>query len=163
MQPDEQPTQAPEGPFRSILVPYDGSPHAELALERAIELARRDHAWLTLMFVAFHPDVDPGSDNPWLEEEARRGEQLLERAAARVPEGIPHHTLVRRGHVADELLRRVEAAEHDLVVMGSRGFGPARALLLGSVSRRVVHRSPVPVIAVHCERREPQPRSNPFD
>ena len=83
---------------------------------------------------------------PESEEEA---EVLLERAAARVPGEIPVATIVRSGQAADAILHRVGAAEHDLVVMGSRGRGAIRSLLLGSVSRMVVHRSPVPVIVAH--------------
>jgi nucleotide-binding universal stress UspA family protein len=68
-----------------------------------------------------------------------------------VPEGIPVCTIIRHGHAPDEIVRRIEAAEHDLVVMGSRGRGPLRSLLLGSVSRAVLHRSPVRVIVVHAD------------
>jgi nucleotide-binding universal stress UspA family protein len=141
--------------YRSILVPLDDSPHAADALERAIELAQRDHAWLTLLHVIEPPHPPPvgagyvgGLLSPESEEQA---EALLGRAAARVPEGIPLHMVVRHGHAADEILRRIEAAGHDLVVMGSRGRGSIRSLLLGSVSRAVIHHSPVPVVTVHAE------------
>jgi nucleotide-binding universal stress UspA family protein len=141
--------------WRSILVPLDDSPHAAAALERAIELARRGHTWLTLLHVIEPPHPPPVSSpnfvglmSPETEEEA---EELLEQAAAHVPEGIPVHTCVRHGRAADEILRRIEAAEHDLVVMGSRGRGSLRSLLLGSVSHAVVHRSSVHVVTVHAE------------
>ena len=143
-----------ETAYRSILVPIDRSAHAVEALERAIAIARRSHAWLTLLHVVepLHPPPFGGSYVAGLitEESEEEAEALLERAAARVPEGIPVHTIVRHGRASDEILRRVEAAGHDLVVIGSRGRGQLRSLLLGSVSRGVLHGSLVPVVVVHA-------------
>jgi nucleotide-binding universal stress UspA family protein len=141
--------------YQSILVPLDDSAHAAAALDRAIELATRGHTWLTLLHVIESPHPPPvgapyvmGLMSPESKEEA---EALLERAAARIPEGIPVYKLVGHGRAADEILRRIECAGHDLVVMGSRGRGAIRSLLLGSVSRAVVHWSPVSVVTVHAE------------
>jgi nucleotide-binding universal stress UspA family protein len=61
------------------------------------------------------------------------------------------HTIVRDGNPADEILKRAEGSQHDLIVMGSRGHGGAASLLLGSVSRSVVRHSTVPVIVVHVD------------
>jgi nucleotide-binding universal stress UspA family protein len=63
-----------------------------------------------------------------------------------VPEDVPVSTVVRRGPVAKAILNRIETGEHDLVVVGSRGLGPTGSLILGSVSRAVLARSPVPVL-----------------
>jgi nucleotide-binding universal stress UspA family protein len=141
--------------YRSILVPFDGSAHAAAALDQAIDIAKGSGAWLTLLHVIEPPHLPPvggayvaGLLVPESEEEA---EALLEQAAARVPEGIRLATIVRQGHPADEIVRRIQAADHDLVVMGSRGRGPLRSLLLGSVSRAVIHRSPAPVVVAHAE------------
>jgi nucleotide-binding universal stress UspA family protein len=141
--------------YQSILVPLDDSAHAAAALDRAIELAKRGHTWLTLQHVIEPPHPPPvgapyvmGLMSPESKDEA---EALLERAAARIPEGIPVHALVGHGHAADQILRRIECAGHDLVVMGTRGRGSIRSLLLGSVSRAVVRRSPVAVVTVHAE------------
>jgi len=140
--------------YRSILVPLDGSEHAAAALERAVEIAGDCGAWLTLLHVIEPPRLPPvggayvaGLVTPESDAEA---EALLERASARVPEGLRVAAIARSGNAADEILRRIDAAAHDLVVMGSRGRGPIRSLLLGSVSRAVVHRSPVPVIVTHA-------------
>jgi nucleotide-binding universal stress UspA family protein len=140
----------------SILVPLDGSAHAAAALERAIEIAKDGHVWLTLLHVIEPPHLPPigaayvvGLVTPETDEQA---EALLERAAATVPEGIPVATIVRRGQAAEEILRRIDAAGHDLVVMGSRGRGPFRSLVLGSVSRAVHQHSPVRVITVHVDQ-----------
>jgi nucleotide-binding universal stress UspA family protein len=146
---------------RSILVPLDGSPHAASALDRAIEIAETSGARLTLLHVIEPPHLPPvggfyvvGLLSAESEEEA---EALLDRAAARVPEGIRIATIVRHGDAAEEILCRVVAACHDVVVMGSRGHGALRSLLHGSVSRAVLHRSPVPVIVVTAEVRAGTP------
>jgi nucleotide-binding universal stress UspA family protein len=142
--------------YRSILVAVDGSQHAQEALERAIALACGCDAWLTLLHVIeppHPPPLGPQYVAPLLTAESdEEAEALLEGAAAQVPEGIRVHTIVRRGHAAEEILRRAGAAGHDLVVMGSRGRGPLRSLLLGSVSRAVLHRCDVPVVVVHSDR-----------
>jgi nucleotide-binding universal stress UspA family protein len=141
--------------YRSLLVPLDGSVHAAAALERAIEIAQRSRAWITLLHVIEPPRLPPVGAHHVMgllsSESEEQAEALLERAAAQVPEGIPVCTIVWRGNAADQIVRRIEGAEHDLVVMGSRGRGPLRSLLLGSVSRAVLHRSPARVIVVHAD------------
>ena len=137
--------------FRSVLVAVDGSPAAERALAEAIDLARAEGARLTLISVAAPPRwrfaafpyVVPCVSEDELEREAR---EIVERAEARVPEDVPVSTVVRRGPAPRAILERIEAGEHDLVVLGSRGLGPTGALLLGSVSRAVLAHSPVPVL-----------------
>lgn len=151
--------------YRSILVALDGSAHSAEALEQAIAIAVRSGAWMTLLHV-IEPPHPPPIGGPYVAhlltpEREEKAEALLERAAAQVPEGIPVHSLIRRGYAAEEILRRLEAAGHDLVVMGSRGRGPVRALLLGSVSRAVLRHSPVPVLVVHADPKKAETR-RPF-
>jgi nucleotide-binding universal stress UspA family protein len=139
--------------FRSILVAVDGSEAAAKALEEAIDVARAEGARLTLINVAV-PHVysaGPYVVPPQTDEELERAAQkLLDRAEALVPDGVPVSTVVRHGPVAEAILERAEAAQHDLIVMGSRGLGPAGALLLGSVSRAVLAHSPVPVLVARA-------------
>jgi nucleotide-binding universal stress UspA family protein len=138
--------------YRSILVPIDGSQSAAAALEEAIALARDDGARLTLISVAVPPrmvfatpHIAPIQTEAELERAARR---VVERAADLVPDDVPVSTVVRSGPAAEAILDRVTSGEHDLVVMGSRGLGTAGMLVLGSVSRAVIARSPVPVHVV---------------
>jgi nucleotide-binding universal stress UspA family protein len=135
---------------RSILVALDGRSSAARVLDEAIAIARADGARLTLISVAAQPRwrftspyLVPYPTDADLESEARR---IVEQAEERVPDGVPVSTVVRRGPViAKAILDRVICGEHDLVVMGTHGRGPLLAFLLGSVSRAVAARSPVPV------------------
>jgi nucleotide-binding universal stress UspA family protein len=141
--------------FRSILVAYDGSRHAEAALDEAIDLVRSQGGRLTLIGVATRPPWVPSGYAAAMPTEAElmaEVEQRLDRVVERVPEGVPVATVVRSGSPAQEILDRIGQGQHDLVVMGSRGHGGIRTLLLGSVSRAVVYRSPVPVVIVHAAK-----------
>lgn len=141
--------------FRNILVAVDGSQAATEALEEAIELARGTGARLTLISVAVPPSRRFGWPYfiPYPTDDVlkREAQEVLERAEALVPEGVPVSTVARLGPAAAAILDRVEQGEHDLVVMGSRGLGRAGSLLLGSVSRAVLANSTVPVL-IHPAR-----------
>lgn len=139
----------------SILVAVDGSRAAAKALEEAVDLARDNGARLTLISVAVPPHwrpvgpyFVPAPNDDELEQEAR---EIVERAEELVPADVPVSAVVRRGPAAKAILERVENGEHDLVVMGSRGLGPAGSLLLGSVSRGILAHSPVPVLVVRAD------------
>jgi nucleotide-binding universal stress UspA family protein len=141
--------------FRSILVAVDGSRAAAHALEEAVELARAEGARLTLISVAEAPrwrfsGFPLAVPFPNEAQLLREAEEIVERAEAKVPEDVPVSTVVRRGSIVNEILKRIEAGEHDLVVVGSRGLGPAGSLLLGSVSRGVLAKSPVPVLVARA-------------
>ncbi len=143
--------------FRSILVPVDGSTHADAALSQAVDLARCQRARITVLAAwralvwyggAVAPvGLDVGQLESDVEVETRR---IAEAARARVPEDIDTDVVVVCDRAADAILHEVEHGGHDLVVMGSRGRGSLRSLLLGSVSLSVLHRSRVPVMIVHA-------------
>jgi len=127
-------TRIPPG---TIVVGIDGSPSADRALAWAIEVAAHEHRPLTL---AFGQDLDVLRDD---------GVAVLAAARARVAERAPElsvHEAVRETDPVTTLLRLAEDAA--LVVVGSRGRGPARRLLLGSVSAVVSKHAPCPVVVV---------------
>jgi nucleotide-binding universal stress UspA family protein len=155
-----------EALFRRILVGFDGSEHAQRALEAAIELADSGGgAWLTLICVVqpLRQVMSPGlyvAPTPSLEQLEAEARQGLERAAALVPDGIPVAKIVAHGSPARAILARIDAGAHDLVVVGSRGRDVVRSLLLGSVSLEVLTHSSVPVLIAHCtSRADPEQRT----
>src|SRR4051812_50028176 len=84
-------------------------------------------------------------------------ELRLRAAADQVPDDLPLTTRLLDGDPPRELLRAAREGEHDLIVMGSRGRGRMTSALLGSVSNRVMHDSPVPVMIVHQPRGDDGP------
>jgi nucleotide-binding universal stress UspA family protein len=53
------------------------------------------------------------------------------------------------GPEAESILKAAESSEADLIVMGTRGFGAVKGMLVGSVSRKVIHLARCPVMVVH--------------
>ena len=144
--------------FQSILVAVDGSPDADQALTQAIDLAEAEHARLTLFSAVVRPPAAAyigasGAVAATLAREAEDGTQTILRTAVdRVPEHVSVTTVLSNEPVRQALIAQIETGYHDLVVMGSRGLGALRSVLLGSVSQYVLHHSPVPVLIVHAER-----------
>jgi nucleotide-binding universal stress UspA family protein len=144
--------------FRRILVALDGSTHADEALVQAIDLAQATHGTLTLMAAVTEPStwLLTGSWTMSVNVEELRHQvekqydDLLRAAAETVPQDISCQSVVARGPAAKAIVDRLNEGKHDLVVMGSRGRGGVGSLMLGSVSHRVLHESPVPVLIVHA-------------
>ena len=136
--------------FKSILVAWDGSDHAKRALTEAVDLARTQDARLTLLSVAAPIHAWPGYVPPIAEADLESGaEQILAEGEALVPDGIAVSGRTAIGYPGTELLKRAAAANHDLIVMGSRGRGAVRSAVLGSVSHFVLNHATVPVLIVH--------------
>jgi nucleotide-binding universal stress UspA family protein len=108
----------------TVGVGYDGSPEAREALRLAGRVARAAGAELTVVSVAPVP--------------------VAEHEAAALAAGATFEAVA--GRPAAELTRR--SADLDLLVVGSRGHGPVRRLLLGSTSTRLVRDARCPVLVV---------------
>jgi len=146
--------------FQNILVAIDGSPDSEQALSQAIDLASTQHAKLTIFSAALTPPSSAylgggAAIAATVAAEAPHDtEKLLRAAVERVPEGVSVSTVQSEQPVRVSLLKQVKDGGFDLLVMGSRGRGPVRSALLGSVSHHLLDHSPVPVLIVHDGRRE---------
>jgi nucleotide-binding universal stress UspA family protein len=143
--------------FRNILVAVDGSADAQQALAQAIDLARSENARVTLFSAVASPPsvayVGVSGDvtaNLIREAEAEAG-AILRTAVERVPDDVSVVSVLSGEPVRPALVSQIAAGGHDLVVMGSRGRGALRSVLLGSVSHYVLNHSPVPVLIVHAE------------
>ena len=130
---------SPRTPTRRILVAYDGSADAELALRWAAEEARATGRGLHVV------TVDDAITSPWGAEVAHRGEDVLAGVEERLAD-LDVELETRVGHVTGELLRA--SVSDDLLVVGSRGHGRAEDLLIGSVSQHLARHAPCPVVVV---------------
>jgi nucleotide-binding universal stress UspA family protein len=143
--------------FHNILVAVDGSADADAALAHAIDLAESEHTRLTLMTaVAEIPSTAylmAGDEAGRMIENVHcQAEAVIRQARDRVPADLPVTTVLSDQPIRVALMRQLKEGHHDLVVMGSRGRGAVRAVLLGSASHYVLNHSPVPVLIVHAER-----------
>ncbi len=141
-------------PFQHLLVAYDGSTEARIALDRAIEISRSWSSRLTILTVYQPPTMWATSmmipPEPPADAERKALNDLL-REAVRTSEerglsGVRGELL--QGHAAESILGFAEGEHVDLVVMGSRGQSATARLLLGSVSDAVVHHARVAVLVV---------------
>ena len=135
-----------------IAVGWDRSPEATAALGAAIAIARSVGAELDIVEVldvqwAGTPAIIPGSGAELAAHQpAARARTRLDQVASGLPADVRAEAAVVLGDPVGELVERSEDA--DLLVLGSRGYGPRRAVLLGGVSGRVLRRSACPVIVV---------------
>jgi nucleotide-binding universal stress UspA family protein len=143
--------------FQNILLATDGSADADRALAQAIDLAESERARLTLFSAVVNPPAATylgagGGVAATLARDAESdAETMLRAAVQRVPDSVSVRTVLSHDPVRQALIRQIEEGAHDLVVMGSRGRGALRSVLLGSVSHYVLHHSPAPVLIVHAE------------
>jgi nucleotide-binding universal stress UspA family protein len=138
-----------------IVVGVDSSDHAVRALEWAIAEARLREASLQLVHAYPTPEVTamPAIISLPSDEELReaaRGtvDEALERAGG--AEGLEVDVLVEPGGAAWVITEAAQGA--DLLVLGARGLGGFRGLLLGSVSQQAATHSPCPVVIVPPEK-----------
>lgn len=145
-----------------IVVGVDASDDAARAVAWAFEEARLRHAELVLVHTyAPHalsypvPDylAEPEVGDARAEEHLRSAhDALIDQVLASVEDtsDVPVTRIVREGNPAVVLCE--VAGEADLLVVGARGLGGFRGLLLGSVSQQVVGHSPCPVVVVTPDR-----------
>jgi nucleotide-binding universal stress UspA family protein len=135
-----------------IVVGVDGSEGATLALEYAIKEAALRGAKLRLVSAWEIPasvlaSVVAGKE--FYEEFRDNAVQVARDAAALVDERDPsveHEEMVVEGQAAKVLLEN--SADADLMVVGRRGRGTFRDMMLGSISRHVVAHAKVPLVII---------------
>ena len=130
------------GDFRHIAVAYDGSPEARAALAVTYEIAAPSHAAVTLMRA-----LDPlGSDDIQRKARLEAGAGLDE-AADGAPAGVNPQTMLLHGAPATVIRDACEGVV-DLLITGSRSYGPLQRALLGSVSEALMEGASHPVLVV---------------
>ena len=140
-----------------ILVPFDFSETAEVALAWAAELQAATGAPPLEMVHAVSlrpvgtPEL-PVEYMPLSEEDARRLEQELKQAASQHHADAMAHVFVGAEEVGQLILDAARELRVDLVVMGTHGRTGVRRLFLGSVAEHVVRHADCPVVTVRGRR-----------
>lgn len=147
--------------FDHIVAAVDGSLHSRKAMDCAAELAKTNHAFLTIVHVVL-PVFKPysrrevqnlarlGYDRAEYERLEEFGNNIVvaavERARKRQVRRI--EGVVEIGDPVENILRVARARKAKLIVLGRKGLGTFANVILGSVSYKITQVSPVPVLIV---------------
>lgn len=141
-----------------MLVAVDGSKHSERIVDFAANLAKNMSAGIVLIYVM------PRSDIPedYLDYARREklspvaayletiAEQITTKLGKRIKkQGVEYESIYHLGNPAEKIVETAESRKASLVVVGVQGLhSVGRIRALGSVSRRIIENSPVPVLVV---------------
>ena len=139
-----------------VLVALDGSEEATLAATTAVDVAQSTGSELHLVNVRpMTMYIDPSTDRVRriadVEEAAKReAQEFLDAQLKQIQDagGSVAQAHVRLGRPDEEIVGLADEIEAGLVVMGSRGMGGLKRLLMGSVSDSVVRHAHCPVLVV---------------
>ena len=139
--------------IKKILVPVDGSEHANRALDFALDLAQKYSAEILVLTVVQYPAL---SEIPLDIGEYYKGikalyERVLSEALEKVKKATPNVNVkseLTEGYPADKIIETASKGKFDIIVMGRRGQGHLRHTLLGSVSDRVADQSPCALLII---------------
>lgn len=135
--------------FKTIIWATDGSGSAEEALPFAKALVEEGGELVVVhsneIFVGMAGGFPVLADEPELEAKFRRDVDELRAEGFDASFKLVRGPSANAAHVIAEVARKVGA---DLIVVGTRGHGPVAGLLVGSVTQRLLHVAPCPVLAV---------------
>lgn len=137
--------------FKKILVGYDGSDHSRRAARIAGDLTRRQTQAELFLVCAVDP-IPPELGLPYMDQlivdRTKAGEELLRQAREIIGEDITVHEELLFGSPAESIMEIAGNRNCDLIIMGTRGLGGLRGLLLGSQIQKVISLAACPVLAV---------------
>ena len=139
-----------------ILLAIDGSPQSLYAIQALAHFGPLDE--ITLVHALPLPDLDHPMITPEMRDRAiqementlrPKGEALLEQTQSKLPKGVGTVTRIHQiGFPAMVILETAESVKPDLIMMGARGLGSIKELVLGSVSHRVLLHAPCSTLIV---------------
>jgi nucleotide-binding universal stress UspA family protein len=134
-----------------ILLPVDGSKHADRAARYAIDLQRLTQGRILLLHC--HRPFPKVIGEPYLQSIVNRTLEAAQECLA--PYGdrlrqaqVTFDQRIMEGPAANTIVQVAAIDQCDLIVMGTRGRNDLQGLLLGSVTHRVLQTAPCPVLAV---------------
>jgi nucleotide-binding universal stress UspA family protein len=141
--------------MKNILVPCDFSAQANEAFKVALEVASKNNAQVTLLYIVSIPPIYSGSGEPLavdpivyvsVEEQAKKKLDTMKEIAA--SKSINANIEVMHGELVPSVRKMIESKQIDLVIMGTSGTSGFAEVFIGSNTEKVVRFSPVPVLAV---------------
>ena len=137
-----------------ILVPVDGSENSFRALEQAIFLATKiQEAQITVVYIIedlpslyiYSPKIIEKLHADYKSEYTKILERCKEMASN---SGININTVLLEGDPASKIIGYSEMEKFDLIIIGSRGMGKFKEVIIGSVSNKVLHHAKCSVMLV---------------
>ena len=122
-------------PLNTLLVAYDGSARAKLALDIALHLVKEKDRHLVIL------TADDGHDD--------RPAASFEAAEQAKEQGVDAKRVLVKGHVAEKILQTAEEEGVDLILMGAYGHSRFLSSILGSTVDDVIHNASIPVMVCH--------------
>lgn len=138
-----------------ILVATDGSKNSLRAVRHLVKLAPEFKDPLKVTLVSVHDDValrhaerfvGRAAVNDYLRDLSEK--DLAEARRALDKAQIHHDMVIRTGHVASEIVAVGAAGKFDLIVLGAKGRSAIKDLLVGSVAKRVMELSKIPLLLI---------------
>lgn len=137
--------------FEDILVAVDGSKHSDAAFDVAMDISQKYGSQVFVLHV-FQGGTGSGTlVSPGFEDDMRAiGQQILNSYEAKVKERRLQNVrmLLQMGDAAQRIMETASEIKCGLVLIGSRGRGGFKELLLGSVSHKVTNHASCPVLVV---------------
>ena len=144
--------------YRKILMPADGSPSSELAIEKGLELAKLTGAEVTFLHILENPlaagyvaAANMAYSAELYEDLRNSANQLLEHVVDLARE----KGVTSKGVLVEDVdpVQAIHEAEkdHDLVVMGTHGRRGFNRWMFGSVAEGALRRSTIPYLVVRSE------------
>lgn len=143
----------PPPALRTVAVAFLDTPEAHEALDFAAALAQRSGARLRLLSVlpsraeVFAPVVGRDAEAAFASRAREVFQAALDHALAGLGGRVEATGELLEGDVVDALAT-LDRRDADLLVCGSRGYGPIRRVLLGGVSSRLLRRAACPLLVV---------------
>jgi nucleotide-binding universal stress UspA family protein len=139
-----------------ILVPYDGSDPSRRSFEFALDLAKKSNSSIITVTCILESYYEP--DSGFSEEEKEKLLRSQKATATKLLSVLDLQaqevhvqfkgSILKSTSISEAILSYAEKHTTDLIVMGSRGLGGFKKLLLGSVASGVTEHSKCPVLIV---------------
>ncbi len=139
--------------FSKLLVPIDGSDNSFRALDHAIFLSKKITAQITaLRVMEYLPLVYVQSQRTMdtiLSKYLEESESILKKSIdIGEKKGVRIESKLKKGDAASNILNYSKKEDYDTIIMGRRGTGKLRQLVLGSTSTKVLNHSDCTVVIV---------------
>lgn len=140
--------------YKKILVPIDGSKYSLKALEHASVLASKLDSEISLLYVAedfnvVQQQILPKHVPDHLYNEIKEfAKNMLNEARTKLPVNVRVENYLEFGSPRECIVRFARDNDYDLIIIGKRGLGRIKGMIMGSVSSYVVSESPCPVLVM---------------